>query len=107
MHMNGPVPRQHREFGFDISSDGPAALIHKDILSYSCSLSHLSCLPAPAHMVVTQGAAAPEVTSTHHLSPQAQFLQTPTLAAWGPAPLGILLGLFLQGASFIQQGPLS
>lgn len=52
-------------------------------------------------MVVTLSAPAPEATST----PQAQFLQAPTLVAWGRAPLGILVDLFLQGASFIQQGP--
>ena len=57
-------------------------------------------------MVVALSAAAHEATGTHHFSPREQFLQTPTLSAWGPAPLGILVGLFLQGASFFRQGPL-
>ena len=43
-------------------------------------------------------AATPEATSTHNLSPQDQALQSHVLAAWGPGPLSILFGVFLQGA---------
>ena len=55
-------------------------------------------------MVVTLSAATPEATST--LSPQAQALQSHVLAGWGPGPLSIVFGVFLQGVSISPAGPL-
>ena len=53
-------------------------------------------------MVVTLSAATPEATST--LGPQAQALQSHVLAAWGPGPMSVMFGVFLQGVSINPAG---